>query len=318
MIHRSVIKICWVAIAYVGWILPAEQVHSQDAAVERVRQASDDTVAFVIDQAQVVRIQDTLIASPIAGTVQEVTVVEGDLVRKGQTLVQLDATRASQELVAAKASLRAATIQAENNVNTRYAERTLEVREREMEQSKEANLRYAGSVTATEIDRLQLVIDQAQLSVEQAQQEAEVAAASADEKSAAVGLAQLRVDEHRITTRVDGRIAEMAVQSGQWIEAGTPVARIVSLDPIRVSAFVDGRTHDRVLVGRNVEFVWEGEGMTGDSGDRAKRVRLRGRVTFVSDELNPISSQVRLWAELANPNEWIRPGMRGVLVILKP
>lgn len=271
----------------------------------------DADSAITIEDAQVLRIQDVVVGSPVSGMVSSVAIREGQAVSEGTQLVQLNSERASKELAAAKAEFEAALIQSENDVNTRYARRTLEVRKRELKQSTEANQRYAGSVTATEIDRLQLVIDQAVLSVEQAQQELDVAMATVNLQAAAVDLAQLRIEEHSVESQVDGRIAEVTVQAGQWVEAGTPIARIVSLDPIRVSAFVDGRRFDRSLVGRSVEFQW--------TPDETKSpINLIGTVTFVSDELNPITSQARLWADLSNPDETIRPGMRGKLIIQEP
>lgn len=265
-------------------------------------------LAIIIDEAQVMRIQDVMVGAPVSGLVAKVRIQEGQAVSVDTVLVELSAERAEKELAAAQAAYEAALIQSENDVNTRYAQRTLEVRKRELKQSTEANQRYAGSVTATEIDRLQLVIDQAILSVEQAQQELDVATATVREKAATVDLAALRVREHSIGSLTEGRIAEVLVQAGQWVEAGKPVVRIVSLDPIRISAFIDGRKHNRSLVGRPVEFQWQPE-------PSVPAITLMGRVSFVSDELNPVTSQVRLWAEVDNPDETIRPGMRGMLVI---
>ncbi|TWT91816.1 p-hydroxybenzoic acid efflux subunit AaeA [Neorhodopirellula pilleata] len=286
---------------------------SGNAWCESDAEQPEGSVRMSIADAQVVRIQDTVIASPIAGVVDEVLIREGDLVGADQTLVQINADRAAGELAAAQAAYHASLIQAENDVNTRYAQRTLDVRRREMSQSVEANQRFAGSVTATEIDRLQLVIDQAQLSVEQAEHEREVARAKVDETAAALDLAKLRVAEHQIVSRVPGRVAEASVQVGQWVDAGAPVARLVSLDPIRISAFVDGRDCDRSLVGSRAEFIWKAE---SDETNHSNEIRLLGKITFVSDELNPVTSQVRLWAEVANPDERVRPGMRGQLIVL--
>lgn len=265
--------------------------------------------AITIDDAQILRIQDVVVGSPVSGIVASVAVREGQSISKGTQLAELDSERSRKELAAAKAEFEAALIESQNDVNTRYAERTLEVRQRELKQSREANQRYSGSVTATEMDRLKLVVDQAALSVEQARQEIDVAMATVNFKAAAVDLARLRVQEHTIESTISGRVAEVAVQPGQWVEAGAPIARIVSLDPIRVSAFVDGRRFDRSLVGRSVEFQWNAD-------ENERPLTLKGAVTFVSDELNPITSQVRLWADLSNPDEIIRPGMRGKLILL--
>ena len=277
-----------------------------------VRTSAAETIT--IADSQVLSIHNAVIASPIAGLVRQCRVHEGDAIGANQVLIELDDTRATEELAAAYAAHEAALIQANNDVNIRYAQRTLEVRRRELMQSIEANERYSGSVTKTEIDRLQLVIDQAELSVEQAKQERSVAEATVNEKAAAVNLGQLRVNEHSIESMIAGRIAEVSVQAGQWIEAGAPVVRILSLDPIRISGFIDGRVYNRSLVGRPVTFH-QTPSAESDSENTIEPMKLSGHVSFVSDELNPITSQVRLWAEVANPDEVIRPGMRGRLVI---
>ncbi|MCM2372493.1 hemolysin D [Rhodopirellula sp. ICT_H3.1] len=284
-----------------------------------------------IDQAQVLLIQNTSLSTPIAGRVDSVEIVEGEQIVPGRVLARLDERRARGEWSAAQAALHAAMIQAENDVNTRYAKRSLEVRERELQQSDEANKRYPGSVTATEIDRLQLVIDQAELAVEQSEQEREIAQATAAEKQAACELAKQRLDEHTIESTINGQVAEVFVQNGQWVEAGAPIVRLISLDPIRVSGFVDGRLHDSGLVGRKVRFEIAPPQPSSDvtsfaansNGDSKVAVEnnvdeatvLYGVVTFVSAELHPVTSQVRLWATVDNPNRKARPGMRGKLTI---
>jgi multidrug resistance efflux pump len=270
-----------------------------------------DRESIVIDAAQATLVTDLTLAAPIAGRVQSMSVVEGQRVSPGELLVQLDDRRAQAELKAAVAAAQAAELQSTSDVDRRYAERTREVRMRELEQSLDANRRYPNSVTATEIDRLQLVIDQAGLSIEQASKEAEIAEANANEKRSLAKMAELRVAEHRLESPIAGSVAELTVRSGEWVEAGKPLLRLVSLDPIRVSGFIDGRRHGPELQGRAVEFEWtesgEGEGNT---------IVLRGEVTFVSLEVHPVNSQVRMWASLRNPDQRLRPGVRGTLRIL--
>lgn len=274
-----------------------------------VAQAED---AIHVQDAQVILIQNTTLAAPIAGTIREIVIKEGDSIQKGDLLAGLDDRQARAELVVAEAAHQAARIQASNDVGIRYAQRTMDVRQRELTQSEDANARYSGSVTATEIDRLQLVIDQAELSVEQAQQEREVAAATTMEKQATARLAELRLRDHKFHSDINGRIAEVLVQAGQWVEPGQPLARVISLDPIRVSCFVDGRQYDRSLVGYTAEFSVTDPNNTDDE---TQPPTYRGVVTFVSDELNPVTSQVRLWARIDNFEETLRPGMRGSLKI---
>jgi multidrug efflux pump subunit AcrA (membrane-fusion protein) len=41
----------------------------------------------------------------------------------------------------------------------------------------------------------------------------------------------------------------------------------------------------------------------------------KGRVVFVSPEIDPANSQVRIWAEIDNPQLHLRPGLRGVMTV---
>jgi RND family efflux transporter MFP subunit len=264
-----------------------------------------------IEAAQVSLIQNTLVAAPISGVVASVHVHEGDPIGLDTPIAQLDDEQAETELEAAEAAYEAARLEADNDVDARYAQRTLEVRQRELQQSVDANRTYSGAVSETEIDKLRLVVDQSRLAIEQAEHQQQVATAKAIEKVAAVQIARTRLAKYQILAPVDGLVVEVSVEPGEWVEAGKPIARLISLDPIRVECFVDGRKHGGELVGRKVEFSYsiDDENPQGDS------IKLFGEVDFVSPELNPVTGQIRLWATIKNPNQRARAGMRGRLVI---
>ncbi len=259
-----------------------------------------------IAEAQISLIGNTTVAAPIAGVIAEVRVAEGDRVESGQVLVQLDDGQAQSEWQAAMAALEAAKLESENDVDARYAKRTLEVRQRELDQSRQANEAFPGAISATEIDKLRLVVDQSQLAIEQAEHQLQVARAKVTEKHATVNIAEASVKRHRLRSPAHGSVVEVAAQPGEWVDAGKPVVRVISLGPIRVECFVDGRQYGPALIGCKVEF----ERGTGDD-----LTRLSGQVTFVSPELSPVTGQTRLWATIENPGAKVRAGMRGKLTI---
>ncbi len=271
---------------------------------------SSPAVLLETEEAQISLIQNTFIAAPIAGVVAGVDVGEGDQVTLGKSLVRLRADQAETELVAAQAAYEAARLDSTNDVDERYARRTLQVRERELQQSLEANRNFAGTVSETEIEKLKLVVDQSRLAIEQAKHERSVAAATAAEKQAAVQIAQARLTRHTISATVSGMVSEIAVEPGEWVEAGKPIVRVISLDPLRAECFVDGRRYGSELVDHVVHF-YPAIPNADDDGPP-----LQGYVEYVSPELHSVTGQVRLWAVIPNPQRIIRSGMQGRLVVL--
>ncbi len=267
-----------------------------------------------VTDAQVSLIQNAFVATSIAGLVAEVPVREGDRVEPGDRLIQLDTEQAQTELEAAKATHDATKLQSDNNVHVRYAQRTMEVRQRELEQSHEANQRYAGTVSESEISKQQLEVDQARLAIEQAEHDQLVAGARVREKQAAILMAAANLRRHGITAPVSGEVVEIAVEPGEWVDTGKPVVRIISLDPIRVECFIVGASNGDELVGRKVEFFPEVQ----SEPSTPAATPLVGQVTFVSLELHPVTGQARLWATIANPDRTVRAGMHGRLVIHAP
>jgi macrolide-specific efflux system membrane fusion protein len=52
--------------------------------------------------------------------------------------------------------------------------------------------------------------------------------------------------------------------------------------------------------------------------DEGATIELDGEISFVSPEVDPINSQVRVWAEFDNPKLLVRPGTSAVAKVAKP
>ncbi|WP_372722016.1 efflux RND transporter periplasmic adaptor subunit [Novipirellula sp.] len=272
-----------------------------------------ETQQLEVSEAQVSLIHNTFIASPISGVVETVLVKEGNRVQPDALLIQLDDQRFRTELEAAVAAHRAAKLESDSDVDARYARRAKEFHIRQLEQSKQANSKFPGAISDSEVEKLQLVVDQAVLAIEQAEHKQQIAIAHTSEKQAAVKIAEQRVRDHAIRASVGGQVAEITVQPGESVESGEPLIRVISLDPIRVECFIDGRKYGSELVGRQVQFVCEELPRADPGSDHA--AEFSGNVTFVSPEVHPVTGQVRLWATVSNPQTRLRSGMRGRLVI---
>jgi len=240
---------------------------------------------------------------------------EGDLVRRGDLLAQVDDVQARQVLVIQELRLHVAEQEAGSDVNVRYCISNLKAIEAECQEAAEKNQTAAGTVPKKEMRALLLALQRAKLEVEQAEQNLATARLALRVHKAELEAARAELDRYRILAPLDGVVVRRYRHGGEWVRAGEPVMRIIRMDRLQVEGFVDaGQVAVDELVGQAV-------------GIKARLPRNRvetfqAAIAFVSPIAEP-GGKVRIKAELENPkanNHWVlRPGQTVELTIsLKP
>ena len=82
---------------------------------------------------------------------------------------------------------------------------------------------------------------------------------------------------------------------------------MVATARLRAEGFADAQRLDAGDVGREVIFV---------AGQGRRQRQIAGVIRFVSPEVDPVTGQVRVWAEMDNRQGLLRPGERGALQLL--
>ncbi len=93
---------------------------------------------------------------------------------------------------------------------------------------------------------------------------------------------------------------------GEWVEPGQTIARILRLDRLRAEGLVGGNEVSGDMQGRKATLTVDIDGHP---------MEFTGTVTFVSPEVDPVNGQVRIWAEVENPQFKLRPGLHGSMII---
>ena len=114
------------------------------------------------------------------GVIETVSVTEGDVVQKGDTLVQLDTVETRLDVGRAKLELSIAQQESKNDVDVRFAEKSLEVAAAELQRALDSVEDYPKSVSDTELDRLKLTAERTRLEIEQAKHVLAVAELNAE------------------------------------------------------------------------------------------------------------------------------------------
>lgn len=241
------------------------------------------------------------------GVLASVEAREGQLVRQGDLLAQIDDTEAKIAEEQAKIDIEIARASAANDVNLRFAKKSVEVAKAELRRSDESNEKYPRSVSESEVDRLRLLVEKSSLEVEQAEHEYAVAKLMLQAKEGEYRLAQEKARRHQVPSPLDGIVVQVYRHRGEWVKPGEAVVRVLRMDRLRAEGFVKAELVGQHLQGRVVRLV------LNSSGSPARV--LSGKIIFLDPEIDPVTHQVRIWVEVENKDLRLSPGMQADMTI---
>lgn len=223
----------------------------------------------------------TSVATPVAGTLQQMQVREGQLVKPGDLLYVLESAQEEAKLAEANAVKARAAAQSRNltkgartaemeslQAKVRYAEAQLEQARTQLRRTEQ--LRNNGFVSdmqtlqeRTQVQLAKAQVEDAMAALRTAQQAARVdeqAAAAAGVDAAAAGVAQVEwlLKQKRVTAPVGGVIQELYRRQGEFAQPGATTMTILHSDTLRVRFFVPNDLRPRYLPGAKVQISVSG------------------------------------------------------------
>lgn len=231
-------------------------------------------------------VQDVEVKPRVSGTVESVMFREGVEVGQGQVLFVIDSRPYRAALAQAQADL--------------------------------AKTQAAVANARTELARAQKLIEGQAISREEfetKQASLRSAIASAGSARASVEARALDLSFTTVRAPVAGRVSEKKVSVGTYVSAGqTVLTRVVSTNPIRFG--FDGAESFYLKYVRQAQA---GERRSSRYAPNPVDIQLadesgyrwHGRMRFVDNAIDPQSGTIRAFAEVANPDGFLVPGMFG-------
>ena len=241
----------------------------------------------------------------VAGVVVAVNAQEGDQVKRGDLLAQLDDAEAKLAVTAAKIDAAIARQAAENDTPIRYAAKAAEAARAELQRSTDSIAKFPKSVSQSQMDVERLTIEKAMLEKESAEETQKQAQLEYRLRRSRLDAAKLELSRRQIVASLDGVVVETLVRPGEWLQPGQKAFRIVRTDRLKAEGFVLAKEARGDLIGKSVAIA----------GSPSKN--LQGHVVFVSPEVDPITNQVRVWAEIDNRDGTWHPGDRVEMTIVE-
>jgi membrane fusion protein (multidrug efflux system)/multidrug efflux system membrane fusion protein len=246
---------------------PARREMRFPVAVSRITPAAVDyKVAAVGSIAAFEHIQ---ITARVGGAVERVGFREGDVVKTGQLLAEIEPRRYQLALASALAGLQRAEVA-----------RLEAARERDRAQK----LHAEGVGTSSDV----------------AAWETKLAASSADEAQAKanVEMARLNARDARVAAPVSGTIETRAVETGQYVQPGAVLGTLIQRDPLLLRFNVAERDASALRLGMTVQLAVKG----------ADAIPHAAKITHIGGAANEKSRMVPVVAEVTSEPQSLRPG----------
>jgi HlyD family secretion protein len=276
---------------------------------------------------------ESSIASQVPGRIIKMNYEEGSLVKKGDTLAEVDHRMIQQQVNQAQASLTMAKQQYDLLIKGARSE-DLRVAEEGVNQAK-ANFDLAKlsidrtrklfsdhSVSQSQMDAAQAQYDVASAQMQSAQQnfekvqhfarpeEIRSAAAQVEQAQAALDYATISLEHSYVISPIDGTVLEKLVEAGDYANIGTPVYTVSDLRTMKMTVYVSEVDLARIRLGDSAKVVLDG--MPNHPFD-GKVIFISPTAEFTPKNVETKEDRIKLVFAvkigIANPENYLKAGL---------
>jgi HlyD family secretion protein len=275
--HRWLV---WAAGLAVAVLLLASFMSRDEVIPVRAATVERGTIRSVIStNGKVEPIQSFEAHSPVGTTVKKLLVKEGDRVKKGQLLAQLDSADASSQAARALSQVRASEAEVSAQKSGGNREEVLTLASQAVKSQNERDtaqhnlealkrLEQQGAASPGEVKQAenQLAGAEADLKLVQQKQrdrysQPEVARVEAQkvEAQSAFAAAENILSQLNIRAPFDGIVYSLPVHQGAYVNPGDLVLQEADLSKVVVRAYVDEPDVGRLAPGQRIDLTWDAE-----------------------------------------------------------
>jgi len=215
--------------------------------------------------------------SPLATTVRKLYVQEGQHVKAGQLLMQLDDSMARARVATAESALHTAlvsqeaisqggTLEERQSMSASVTRDQLDVTQKQQGLESLQKLHATGAASQAEVDaaKQRLALAQDTLATDQGRQRTRYSTTERGRATAGVADAQANLAAAKavlaqttLKAPIDGTVYSMPVTTSDFVEEGKLLLQMADLKQMRVRAYFDEPDIGKLAVGQKIRIVWD-------------------------------------------------------------
>lgn len=284
--------------------------------VEAYQVVRSDLIQSVVASGRIMTPQRVSVGAVITGRVMRIPVREGQTVRQGDVLVELD----DNDQRAAVAQARAAVAQSEakvrqlREVGLPGAEQGLAQAQANFTQARRqydraADLKARGFVSQAALDDAQRNLDVAESQMRSAKLQVQsnspagsdtaLAQTALAQARASLGVAQAKLDETVIRAPVDGTLIARAVEPGNVVQPGKELMALAPAGETQIVVQIDEKNLAQLRVGQKAL----------GSADAFPKERFAAELVYINPGVDALRGAVEVKLRVRDPPEYFRQDM---------
>jgi RND family efflux transporter MFP subunit len=275
----------------------------------KVAPAAERTVARTVSATGTLAADDQVVlGTKVAGRLAETTVDLGTRVKKGQLVGRLDQSDFKLRVEQAEASLQQARVRLglsptgtdekvdpEQTAVVRQARAMMD--DARLTRDRSIKLAQQELIARAQLDTAEAALQVSEGRYQDAIEEVRNRQAVIAQRRSELDLARQQLSDTVIVSPLDGVVSLKQASVGEYLSAGTPIATLVRVHPLRLRVPVPEREGSGVRAGHAVTLTVEGDATV-----------YRGRVVRLSPIVQEQNRTLLVEAEVPNERGFLRPG----------
>lgn len=236
------------------------------------------------------------IKSLVPGTIEQIHCKEGERVRKGQLLFQIDTKKIDNQLLECKLKTNALKInRGKLNKKLSFVEENIKYLQNQVKRFK--RLKASSSIAGDSLETMKLKLLEAQTSRYELLKSLDALEVQKEELANKEKYLGLLAGDHNLQAPKEGIVLEKFVSPGENVLPGTALADIIDISSLYIEAFVEHREMSTLMLGQTVQVMvdgYSGQSLTGTISHFGRKAEFSPKYIVSEKERQSLLYQIKI------------------------